>query len=234
MTGPNPIIPGNPPPILQNNNTRTLLIIFILFDMALIAGLAYYFMLKPPTVPAEPAVTSGTVESTELLETKINELQRQNEELVSSMEQLSDTTESMPANIFTVEGVTAGDTVAGMEIVSLEPVNPDFSALSNENAVVKFIGPAMIDGKWKHHTEEEMLGEMVCLTPDEKSKTLLPAIKGNERDGNFCFRNEEAKTELGPPGASGTAKVLISDFVYYSYPSEGVNTATLLKVLKKS
>lgn len=244
-------MPNNP-----SGNNRNILIICLIVNLIIGGALVYFFLLKPQA-PATPAVTPQTTQSIESLESKINALEQKNKDLASNLEKLEQSQQATPietaekdpvnplpeevtpaktmtSNTFSVDAVKVGDTIADMKLISLEPVNPEYSALSNDNASAKFSGEATVSGKWEHYTEEFMMGEMVCFTPDETSKKLLPAITGNERDGRFCFSNDdEAKKEFVPVGGSGTAKILIADFTYFSYPSEGSNTATLVKVIEK-
>ena len=249
-----------PQPPVSNNpggNNRKILIICLIVNLILGGALVYFFLLKPQT-PATPAETPQPTQSIESLESKISALEQKNKDLESNLTKLEqsqqaasiDTPEKEPvktlpeeitptktisSNIFSVNEVKIGDTIADMKLISLEPVNPEYSALSNDNASAKFSGDTTVSGKWEHYTEEFMMGEMVCFTPDETSNKLLPAITGNERDGRFCFSNDdEAKKEFTPVGGSGTAKILIADFTYFSYPSEGSNTATLVKILEKT
>ena len=126
----------------------------------------------------------------------------------------------------------------GMQIKRLEPANAEYSKLAADNAIIQFKGELTISGEYDHWGSDSMMGEQVCFTPGAESSRLLPILADDNRKGYFCFVRalsniEKANNEFAPAGSKGTAKVLISDYFYISYPSEGSNSATLVKVLEK-
>lgn len=140
------------------------------------------------------------------------------------------------SNVFELEKVKVGDTIAGFKIVSIEPVTKA-DKYSEENVRVRFSGDADIKGRYRHYREGEgILADIVCVDNlDSESEKKLPKLTTDTRNSWFCFRNNDfAKTEFAPPGSEGDTEVKIKEYEYVYLPSEVWNSATLVEVVNKT
>jgi len=136
---------------------------------------------------------------------------------------------SQENNIFDAREWRPGDSIAGLEIESLQAQpgnNPDYSAR------IKFKGFLSLSGKYKNYQNDKILGDNVCFYADEKSEFKVPKLIHDERYTWFCFTNKEAaKKELGPPGSEGEIKIKIADYQIKYAPSQIWNLATFSGIL---
>jgi hypothetical protein len=234
-----PIIPG------QNNlsaRNRKIIIACVIFDIVLLAGLAYYFLVMTP--PADNVLQPSTQETDTRvveLEDKLAELeqklaqstmQQPEEEGPPTLEQQEPPSAQTTAdNLFNPTTAKYGDMVAGLTIAQIGPFNPEYSGQSADNIVVIFNGEVTVSGKWEHYNGG-LIGTRTCMNPDEESIAILPKTAGDTRITWFCFNDEDGE-KLGPEGTSGTATLVIDGYTYVSYPSEVVNSARLVKILSK-
>ena len=98
-----------------------------------------------------------------------------------------------------------------------------------------------ITGSYTYRTDEqsqEIIGDLVCFTPDPSSKKLIPRQKNDFRDVWFCFNNSaealkllNVKSELNNKcGYEAEAKVIVKDYKVYSGEGDGFDTADLVSV----
>jgi hypothetical protein len=255
-----PPTPNLPPEIKRNNNG---LIIFIAFDLLVTAALGFGIYYYFANIPPKEAQIGTLKENNSELNRKVDALQaelelqkKQNENLAkatvtitgsqpvvsaTTTETVTTTTTtdqpeaSQPAsNEFTTKTVKIGDKIAGMELVKITVASAEYSKLADDNLTAQFRGEATLSGTYTHDSEDSMLGEQVCFSPDQASAKLLPRVIGESRDPyGFCFSNlDEAKKQFPKVGASGQINVKISDFEVVVYPGEGSNWAKLVEVIK--
>ncbi|MDP2630674.1 MAG: thrombospondin type 3 repeat-containing protein, partial [Candidatus Uhrbacteria bacterium] len=121
---------------------------------------------------------------------------------------------SPSSNIFTFDEVNTRKNVAGFRIVSWEAFNSP-EPMSQDNIKVRFQGDATITGNWVLN-EFVNEGYRVCMTTlTDPSRAKLPRLDVDMRKFEICFSNDAfARSQFSPLGASGTATVAISDYVY--------------------
>ena len=130
------------------------------------------------------------------------------------------------------EKIKAGDTFGEMVVVSTESVRENINLPISENIVIRFEGAVEIKGKYVYYGEDSFGGSRVCFSDlDAQSASKMPQLK---RGGinQFCFENDQYAMELfAPEGSSGTATIVIDNYTLIYYPSEGWNTAKLIRVV---
>ncbi len=144
--------------------------------------------------------------------------------------------EKLPAseisgNLFDAKKVKTGDTIAGMEITSVD-VGANYDG-ERYPASVQFKGEKAVSGEYVHHpVGHEFLGSLVAFYVDDETKNNLPKLKQDERYVWFVFSNQsDAAKAFGGPGSKGRADVLIDEYKINYAPSDVYNTAKLIKAV---
>lgn len=139
------------------------------------------------------------------------------------------------------EKIKAGDTFGDMVVVSVKPVRENMTQLpASENIIIHFQGAVEITGKYAYYDDNAYFGAMVCFSKlDRQSLNKMPILTAVEASesaiSEFCFDNQDyAETLFAPKGSSGDATIIIDNYVFISYPTEGWNSAKLIKVISKS
>lgn len=131
-----------------------------------------------------------------------------------------ETSMGISENVFDVTNAKMGDSISGLEIISISPYKPSFGAISETNAIVGFLGRRIITGKYT-----KQFGQ-ICMNDLENPN--LPQIKGDSRDLWFCFEQSDTLSSFFPNN-SGNATVEIDNYTINTYPSEVWNTARFMK-----
>ncbi|MEW6696224.1 MAG: hypothetical protein ACOY35_09550 [Bacillota bacterium] len=135
------------------------------------------------------------------------------------------------SHLFDPLKIAAGDTVAGMKVLSVEASTVPGS--NQQTATVRFSGEATISGEYTCHNNDELLGSVIAFTVDDQEHHQLPRITYDERKLWFVFSNhDEAAKVFGSPGSRGRATVVINDYIIRYAPTDTYNEARLLKVIK--
>ena len=149
--------------------------------------------------------------------------------------QPSPQTEIPPENLFDAREVSAGDTVSGLEIISLsvEP-GPDLNNEENYFAIVKFSGKLKLTGKYISYSDQPLLGRSIIFYPDKESSNLIPRLKHDLSDTVwFVFENyTEAFELLSQPDSEGNATIIVDNFTI-NYTLEPINTVNIAGVINK-
>lgn len=129
---------------------------------------------------------------------------------------------------------SVGEKIGEMTIVSIEPFNSRYSAMSPENVKIIFKGPIVITGTYGFVSSPIGFDGYCMENFDTDSLTRLPYLPVDNfkfKPGRFCFRNALlADSMLGK--AERVVTVKINNYELNSYPSEVVNWADLLEVVK--
>lgn len=131
-----------------------------------------------------------------------------------------------------------GDILGGMTVVSVAPFNtgqfstaPDMMQIGPENISIVLRGPIEITGEvGPVHSAIGFDGYCMSVT-DPASLARMPTLAGIPRSG-FCFRHPEAVEKILGDKIQ-TVVVKIDTYEVESYPSEVLDWADLVLVLKK-
>lgn len=147
------------------------------------------------------------------------------------------------SNLFKLEDVKVGDSVADMQIKFIgkfsDTITPYQSgSLSENNVIVKFSGSTMVTGQYEYQKISDFGGiEQLCFgSLDAISEKSMPKLYSSSNNPTyFCITNiSQAKNALGlTTDSKGSATIVVNDYVLNSYPSEVFNTATLVSLVKK-
>lgn len=134
--------------------------------------------------------------------------------------------------------VSVGDILGAMTVVSVAPFNtgqyssdPKMMQLGPQNIRVNLKGPIEVTGAYS--TVHSGIGfDGYCMSvSDAASLSRLPVLPAGVRS-YFCFRNgETAQQKLGKQ--SRTVTVMIDNYQLNSYPSEVVDWADLISVVRE-
>lgn len=138
-------------------------------------------------------------------------------------------------NYFSFDNIEVGDEIAGMKIEAINIAREGYIDFSFENVAISFSGETELTGTYNYYDDDvAFLYDSVCFDVDEDSYSKMPRMVENDRDPWFCFYDQgKAKEAFGPKGSSGKATIIIDDYAFISYPSEGSDGARLVKVISK-
>lgn len=134
--------------------------------------------------------------------------------------------------------VSVGDKLGAMTVVSVKPFNtgqyspdPKMMQLGPQNIQANLKDPIEVTGAYSAvHSGIGFDGYCMSVS-DTASLARLPALPGGPSRPYFCFHNSEtAKQKLGE--TSRTVTVTIDNYQLNSYPSEVVDWADLISVVK--
>ena len=130
--------------------------------------------------------------------------------------------------------IKIGDKLGEMAVLSINPYNSSFGPISKNNVKIVLHGPITVTGRYEYLVSEGYGTIGPCMSDfDMDSLQKLPWI-GSEEDQSkqwFCFSNEDqALRDLGK--SSKLVTVSIDNYVLKSYPSEVIDTAELVRVIK--
>ena len=139
-------------------------------------------------------------------------------------------------NIFSLEDIKAGDEVAGMEVLSMEPFNEKYNMgvpvreLSESNVSIEFGGEVTLTGEYYYANSDMVLDQHCFGSLDEISIKKLPQLSSDKRPIWFCFENkEQVERILG--GKDGMATIVIDRYILNIYPSEIFSKARFKDVI---
>ena len=131
--------------------------------------------------------------------------------------------------LFDARKVKIGQQLSEMKINLISIPNP---AEDNYSATVAFSGRTEVSGKYKHQSNDELLGNEISFVVDETSQYKLPKLTHDKRYLWFCIANhDEAERAFGPPGSEGKATVAIDNYTINYQPSDVYNMADLIEIL---
>lgn len=145
------------------------------------------------------------------------------------------------ANIFSVDKVKVGDTVAGMKVLEIGKMNQQ-EPLSEINASVSFDGTMTVSGEYEYYDSPEagsIKGQLCLKNMTTDSLNKIPVLSSEKLDGDFriCFTNVvQAKALLGTTKAkTGKVTVEIGKYTSRRYTTElwSWDTATLVHIISK-
>lgn len=99
---------------------------------------------------------------------------------------------------------------------------------------VRFRGTIELTGWTLLYPDSDLRRSLTCFEADSASAARLPRWMGDERRGWFCFTNRsEARRALGPPSEGVPATIVIDDFTIYRGHSDEVNSARLVRLVRR-
>lgn len=126
-----------------------------------------------------------------------------------------------------VETAVIGDTILGMEVVSIEPFVAG-EAVGPLNAVVQFSGEVELTGV----ITEGSRSDLTCMRPDETSMAKLPVIEGStiEKDWLLCFSGNRADVRAYGMELGDQVTVVVDQYAVSSYTEELIDFAFITEV----
>ena len=98
----------------------------------------------------------------------------------------------------------------------------------------RFRGSIELSGWTMRHPDPDAYRVVTCFEADSSSAARLPRWEGDERRAWFCFSNRvEAAQALGPPSEGIPATVVIDQFSIHRGLSDEVNSARLIRTVRR-
>ena len=130
------------------------------------------------------------------------------------------------AQALNVTTASPGDTVLGMEVVSIEPFMQG-EEVGPENAVVQFSGEVELMGE----IIETKRADLNCMQPDEASAAKLPVIEGAMvEDQWFCFSGVRSEVDALGFEIGDEVNVVVKDYMLSVSTEELIDFAMIVEV----
>jgi hypothetical protein len=132
--------------------------------------------------------------------------------------------------IFTQVNLSPGDTVGHFIVTDSVYISEDTTDWAG---IIHFSGETEISGTFGNHPVQPDL-QTVSFFPDRNTVHLLPRYIKDERNGWLTFNNEDDDPLIVTlrNHNSGTARIIISDFIYIYDRSGAENRARLLEIVE--
>jgi hypothetical protein len=134
--------------------------------------------------------------------------------------------------VFDPGSARVGDSVGVLELASISASRPPATNVMVGTAV--FEGELRLTGRTlRHHDHPEV--RTVCFEADSASAMTMPRWADDRRRAWFCFSNmERAAAQLAAPGVERAAEIVIDHFSIHRGMSDEVNSARLVRVVRRS
>jgi hypothetical protein len=131
--------------------------------------------------------------------------------------------------VFDPAKIRVGDRVSGLEVVA---TNIQAALSGGFTGSVRFRGEFKLSGRYVPNLDQEGHESVPCFFVDAASSPKLPRFPDDERISWFCFNNPaRAKQVLGNRERSNVT-IVINNYETVFVPSDGVNQATFVRVIK--
>jgi hypothetical protein len=112
------------------------------------------------------------------------------------------------------------------------------------NNLVYYSGTIVVSGAFTIRLDEtsvQLIGKRVCFLPEGETRKLIPR-DNDRRTPWFCFSNQAVAEKLlqipeqenGSCGVTGTAEIVISDYMVDKAEGDVFDTAKLVKIISRS
>lgn len=135
-------------------------------------------------------------------------------------------------NVFIFGKTKVGDTLAGLKVSAIAPIEGIQTPFGPDNVQVKFVGQSTVKASYSYNMNEVFGMPMACFTVTDNS---LPRMPKQQESMVFCLRDTKKFTELfGKKYGSGEATVVVENFDLVMAPAEVISQADLVRVVSKT
>lgn len=132
-------------------------------------------------------------------------------------------------NPFGFNNAKAGDKVGSMTIEAIGQYSPNTTNVA-PNYRIEFSGQEIVSGRVRSQVGEFSGSAAVCMSDfDPNSLERIPRLVDDTRIAVICFMNVAEALALFPEGTEQAATVIMDNYIINSYPSEVLNTASVIR-----